>query len=142
MSSNRLSRAAIFAGAIAAPACWRGDAASTPQPPVTEQPARTGETGIVTGIVTDLRTKGPALRVGVTLRARDGSVHSALTDEKGRYTFADLPPGEYTLEWGAGVRKSIAVEAGHTVEANLAVMRPDIPVITPYGAPPARHRRV
>jgi hypothetical protein len=111
-------------------------------------------TGTVTGVVTDMATKLPVLRQGVMLRAADGAVQSALTDERGRFTFRDLPAGDYTLEWYPGVanrtsqqplplaKKPLVVTAGETAEANIAVLRPDIPVATPYGAPPARRRRV
>ncbi len=148
MAPIRLSRVAMFAGMLAAPACWRGK-----DPPAdTPVPVRTVvASGTITGVVTNLYDKQPVLRLGVTLRAPDGSTRSALTDDKGRYTFSDLPAGTYVVEWYSRIRteatkpttRTIDLVRGGRVEANLAITRPPpYPVITPYGAPPARVRRV
>jgi len=152
MGTNRISRAAMLAGVLAAPACWR-----TTSPPA-DKPAPVRyvvASGTITGVVTNLYDKQPVLRMGVTLRAANGETRSSLTDEKGRYAFRDLPAGTYVLEWYSRVpneaapapvkptTKTVELERGGGVEVNIAITRPPpYPVITPYGAPPARVRRV
>jgi plastocyanin len=55
------------------------------------------------------------------------SRYVAAIDRKGRYTLADVPPGTYRLAaWNAnleGPERTITVQAGKTVEADLTIKR-------------------
>ena len=80
----------------------QGQAGRGGQPPArdaaaTTQPVATG-TGIITGYVTTAGSGGPVRRARVTLSGgelRGG--RSTLTNDEGRFTFAALPAGRFTL---------------------------------------------
>src|SRR5258707_668316 len=58
----------------------------------------TGATGAVNGTVLD-KTKAvlPGVSVKIESPAMIGGARETVTDEQGRYQFAAIPPGEYTV---------------------------------------------
>jgi len=170
-ATGRLSRAAVFAGALVMPGC-KSDSppadkvAQVPVPAATdaapiappidaaavdaaEPPADAvpAAPGVITGKAIFME-EGFA-RLVVTLRGPDGTTTKTKTDASGRYTFNDVAPGEYTVEWLNGPpprplkKKRATVTAGGTIKINLGVdYDPFHPLPMPYGAPPARMRLV
>ena len=76
-----------------------------------------GQTGTLTGIVTD-RDNGDPL-ISATVKATD---KGAITDFDGKYTLK-LPPGAYTIEYTyvgyASVEREVTVKAGETLEIDI-----------------------
>jgi protocatechuate 3,4-dioxygenase beta subunit len=90
---------------------------STPRDGASAQPITAG-TATVSGVVVVSGTGQPARRARVTLNAADGGgSRSATTDEKGRYLFAGLAAGRYTLS---------ASKSGH-VGTSYGATRPGRP---------------
>jgi protocatechuate 3,4-dioxygenase beta subunit len=71
-------------------------------------------TGALEGAVTTALTHSPVAAAVVTLKAAE-TKHSTVTDVSGRYAFADLKPGEYTVEYAAAAfmpnRRAIRIAA-------------------------------
>jgi outer membrane receptor protein involved in Fe transport len=88
--------------------------------------AAQGQTGSVTGVVTDA-TGGVLPGASVTIRSATGAVSSAVTDSAGRYTIANVAPGSYdlTVELAGFERQTskVVVAAGRpaTVEVRLQI---------------------
>jgi len=62
---------------------------------------RQAETGTITGVIAD--ESGAVIPgVQITLSGRGGLIRTATSDEQGRYTFPDLPDGEYRAQITAG----------------------------------------
>ncbi|WP_377890517.1 collagen binding domain-containing protein [Alkalihalobacillus sp. R86527] len=82
--------------------------------------------GSVTGIVTDSETGALLSRTNVELRLISSSgpvIASTLTDSQGKYTFADIEAGNYTVvassRFYGDDADAIAVESGNTTFADL-----------------------
>ncbi len=165
---GRLSRAAVFAGLAA---CYTNPPPAqhvTPPPPPPPDNTTTVETeqqqfaqppdGTATAAATGAiegtlyaPNKAPMSGSWITLRGPNGE-QRAQTDANGRYRFADLPPGNYSVEmpWNGNPHappptRMVQVTAGQsaTVDLTIYVPPPDRgPCCKPYGAPPARRRVV
>src|SRR5512136_2776836 len=81
-----------------------------------------GQTGSVTGVVTDA-TGGVLPGATVTIRSATGATQSTVTDQAGRYTFANLAPGPYdvTIELAGFAKQTtkVAVAAGQPVSTEV-----------------------
>jgi hypothetical protein len=94
----------IFVAALALLAATQG---LPVQPPRDAKPAppKTSGTGTIRGTVTDRTSGRPLARIVVRLSGRPlgaGSEMIALSDERGQYMFADLPPGRYSILFNPG----------------------------------------
>lgn len=68
-----------------------------PMPPAGSNPAmQGGRIGTISGLVVDATDGRTLARVAVRLYGR-GVMQTRLTDDKGRVTFSDLPPGDFTI---------------------------------------------
>src|SRR5262245_9276185 len=61
-----------------------------------DQPLPVGK-GSISGIVAVAGTGQPARRARVNLGSPEGRGRSAITDDSGRFAFAQLPEGRYTM---------------------------------------------
>jgi hypothetical protein len=86
---------------LAAPATWsESPAAPTAQPPVA--------LGAIVGLVTDVG-KAPAAHVTVTATRVDGSgFRATVSGTDGTYSFADLPPGRWSITTQANSSPAVA----------------------------------
>lgn len=153
---GRLGRAAVFAGAtVAGSACW---SQAQPQPrdhtverdTVDVKPGPLAA-GTIRGFVRDGATGRVLPSFEVTLMGPDGSIAYAISDRYGEYVFANLPPGEYIVQYPAPHPRQSPLEMPVTLgtdkgqHADLTVYLPEPdrgPCCKPYGAPPARRRVV
>ncbi len=84
--------------------------------------------GVITGVVTDASSGKPV--VGVVIVATSPAMpgeQTAVTDAEGKFTIANLPPGNYRLAAQLGGykpadRADLVVKADTTLRANLAVI--------------------
>jgi hypothetical protein len=68
-----------------------------PQPPSTLAPGPGDyRAGVISGQIVDATTGRTLSRVAVRLRGR-GVARTLLTDERGRFSFADVPPGDFSI---------------------------------------------
>jgi hypothetical protein len=142
--AGALTRAAIFGAALAAPGCWTGAApASTPPEVASSAP------GAIEGVLTSSESGDPVANQRITLRSTGAPDRHATTDRDGRYRFDKVAPGNYVLVFlppqtrGPSNMTTVQLGAGETQRVNWAALYRDpsnIPM--PYGAPPARRRRV
>src|ERR1044071_9632750 len=83
----------------------------------------TSSTGAINGVVTDT---SKAVLPGVTVTAQSTQMmgtREAVSDEQGRYQFAAIPPGEYTVKFelpgfSKYVRENIRIALGFTGTVN------------------------
>lgn len=164
-AGGRLSRAAVFAGAAA---CYTNPSPAqqitTPppppdnttqeqqfaQPPDDAATATATANGAIEGTLFDAGHL-PQNGTWLTLRGPAGE-QRVQTDANGHYRFADLPPGNYTIEmpWNGNPRaersaRFVQVTAARTARVDLTLSSPPVdrgPCCKPYGAPPARRRVV
>lgn len=163
-SPSQLTRAAIFATALASPACWTGNASVAPNDVETKHgaPNDVGTKQVVADPPTDPDMGNVVLVVvankstpisgrSVYLRGSGQPPREGRTDGSGVVTFLKLPPGNYSYETHDGHPRhgpevgSVVVTAGQTARATIDVyVQPYNPHATPmpYGAPPARRRMV
>lgn len=102
------------------------DAPVTDVPDMAEEARATEQTGSITGqvITVDLE-----VLLGATVRITNGTTEPLMktTDQQGRYTFNDLAPGKYRLEFTAICCKIVArqmdVLAGQVTEVNVQLER-------------------
>ncbi len=84
--------------------------------------AAQGQTGSITGVVTDA-TGGVLPGATVTIRSATGATNSTVTDQAGRYTFDNLAPGPYdvTIELAGFAKQTtkVVVAAGQPVRAEV-----------------------
>jgi hypothetical protein len=118
------------------------------QPAVTPASASVGAVG---GVIRDERCE---LVAGATVVAASPALQGsqvAITDEQGRFKIDILPPGMYTLTIyydDATLTREVEIVAGGSAQVDLQMphIKPPetIEIINakPYGAPPARRRRV
>jgi hypothetical protein len=145
----------VFAGVAG---CYTNPPPQQPPPPPPPdnpdnsqfaQPPTAG-TGSIHGTVAD--NGGAVARVGVQLDGAGVPSRRTTTDERGQYTFTNLPPGNYTItvDYHANPRsgpprRAASVSDGGTAQIDFTIVpqpydNSNIP--KPYGAPPARHRVV
>ena len=74
--------------------------------------------GTLVGVLTDA-AKAPVGRVTVTIHKEGGGIRSTVSATDGTYTFADLPPGKWTLDLQAKGLSEVKV-GSTTVNANEA----------------------
>jgi Carboxypeptidase regulatory-like domain len=68
-----------------------------PQPPSPSVPGPADyRVGVISGQIVDATTGRTMSRVAVRLRGR-GVARTLLSDERGRFSFADVPPGDFTI---------------------------------------------
>jgi Putative beta-barrel porin-2, OmpL-like. bbp2/Carboxypeptidase regulatory-like domain len=105
--------ASIVAAGLALPAVW----AQQPAAPVEGVPD--AAPGTLVGLLTD-QGKMPVARVTVTaIRANGGGIRSTISNSDGTYSFADLPPGNWSLTFqGGGV--AVTKVAALAVNSNEA----------------------
>jgi hypothetical protein len=149
---TRMSRAAIFAGAIAiAPsAAGCGEAA----PRYETLPAASTTSGVIRGRVRTHDGDAAANRYitlwGEAFRGRPGSTGDALTTisgADGSFGFNDIPPGHYRMGiTGKREQRTVLVRAGKAVVLDVELDKEKAidprHMAKPYGAPPARRRVV
>lgn len=162
--AGRLSRAALFAGALTASACSsngapRQDPAPPPLPPpadpavardaavaATDAPAAAGSGSIRGRVLVDGQPR-PYIAVSV-VHATTGQAASAQSDMQGAYVIDGLDPGEYRLtarltnERRPPIEQRVTVRAGEATTVDLAAVHAHRSIKQPYGAPPARRRVV
>ncbi|HMB54507.1 MAG TPA: carboxypeptidase-like regulatory domain-containing protein, partial [Thermoanaerobaculia bacterium] len=117
---HHVGRATLLALALACAA-----ALLAPAQPLAAQ-EETTRTARLTGTVTDA-AEAPVAAIAVALDGPAGSRHTATTDERGRYAFADLAPGRYTLHVALGTlgertRKVVDLAAGASARADLQLV--------------------
>src|SRR5512132_4126279 len=99
MTSRRVPVLILLCVALTASAMAQGGRGGGPRTPVRDrQPiaANAAGTGVLSGRVTS--TEGaPVRRAQVLLLCVDRITRSATTDSEGRYTFAEVPAGRYTV---------------------------------------------
>jgi hypothetical protein len=155
VAAARLGRAAIFAGATVASACWTGPQANPDttvhrQQQQVEAKAATIPPGTIRGVVRDdsgaYRPQYP-----VMLQDEHGKTLNATTDANGEFEFRGLATGNYTVyaqptsPRGAPTQTFVTLQPEHGERADLAIYPPPVdrgPCCKPYGAPPARRRIV
>ncbi|HEX5061199.1 MAG TPA: carboxypeptidase-like regulatory domain-containing protein [Kofleriaceae bacterium] len=151
---GRFSRAAVFAGATLAGACWTGS--TTPrETPIEHKQVESKPSvpppGTIRGVVHNADGGAPLPGVTVTVQKPDGSPVYATTNAKGEYEFKNLPPGQYAVmfqsgnpnETPQGTPVTLESDAGATADVFIDLTIPDrAPCCKPYGAPPARRRIV
>jgi outer membrane receptor protein involved in Fe transport len=85
--------------------------------------------GTVTALVTEPASGRPVQFVTATLQRADGTVvQHAVTDQNGRFTLEQVPPGEYRLAYGelgadAGTTAPFMIDAGHA-RVDLGTLHP------------------
>ena len=152
---GRLSRAAVFAGATLAGACWTS---STPAKTTVEDRKVTPidvntavARGTIRGTVRDASSGDPLAGVRVFLVQESGASQQGLTDERGEYVFSGLEPANYVVRYQPNhlrqapteVSVTLEPEAGQRADLSVHMPAPDVgPCCKPYGAPPARRRVV
>jgi hypothetical protein len=160
--AGRLSRAAVFAGAVA---CSQTPAPKPPPPTPIEYPfalppaPATGRASL-SGVVRE----GGYRMAGITVRLEnndDGARLDTRTNDKGEFQFLDLAPGVYVVvpdpgyhnprpQDGPVMQQAVQVQlaADMNERRDLSVAKPlpytpdTGPCCKPYGAPPARRRIV
>jgi hypothetical protein len=145
---GRSSRAAVFASATLASACWTGS--SSPRTTPIEQTASSDQPApdSIRGVTRDTRTNTPM--AGVFVRVAGPAQRKTKSNSEGRFAFDQLPPGKYMLYYQAPHHRSelwmevvLDGKAGQIVEVPIYFPSPyDNACCTPYGAPPARRRIV
>lgn len=136
----------MFAGAALA-GCDQG---KLPDKPTVEEskPARESR---VYGVIIDV-TGAPLAGVSVSLKG-DAQTYTTKTDDRGRFEVASVAPGTYRAEFmyaavDMGVQKNgldqreLVIVAGADKRLEIGLNVESQPVAMPYGAPPARRRRV
>lgn len=88
-----------------------------PAQPRDPRAARVQGTGSISGRVTAADTGVPIRRAVVTLPAQRRSVH---TDHEGRYTFTELPPGQYSIFVTVGPHRADYQPASYGVPAGMS----------------------
>lgn len=157
MTAGRLSRAAVFAGATLAGACWTSSSPqqTTPieekQGPVEAKPSAVAP-GEIRGVVRNGASGAALAGFRVLLRSNEtGASQQGLTDQNGEYVFSGLPAGSYVVSYQPNhprqgpteVSVTLAADAGQRADIAVYFPEPDRgPCCKPYGAPPARRRIV
>jgi hypothetical protein len=150
-----LSRAAVFASATLAGACWTSSSTKPVTPVEDTKPEPTSGTiaaGEIRGVVRNA-LNGETLAGYRVLLVDDksGAQQQGLTDDKGEYVFSGLAPGGYSVRYQPDhprhpptqIHVDLAADVGQ--RADLAIRVPTAepaPIPMPYGAPPARRRIV
>ncbi|MGA9522930.1 MAG: TonB-dependent receptor [Myxococcaceae bacterium] len=106
------------------------------QPPAPEQPQAPAAPSVpeaarpalsqVTGVVVDATNKKPVADVVVTLSSPTEGENVEVTSTDGRYSFARLTPGVYSLRFEAGnykpLAKQLVLEGGKDLTANIELL--------------------
>ncbi len=106
------------------------------QPPAPEQPQAPTAPAVpeaarpalsqVTGVVVDATNKKPVADVVVTLSSPTEGENVEVTSADGRYSFARLSPGAYSLRFEAGnykpLAKQLVLEGGKDLTANIELL--------------------
>jgi hypothetical protein len=99
-----------------------------PAPDFPRDPDAPLETGLVDGIVRDSNTGKGIVNALVVLQCTCLEANrERLTNERGIYSFVDLPPGDYTVQalWGKNdVSKVFALPKGAKFRANFLLRSP------------------
>ena len=158
---GRFSRAAVFAGLAG---CYVNNPPPQQQPPPPpdqqqqqqqqqQQFAQPVGAATIRGTLT--RTDGvPGANVRVMLSTGQSRAITTVTDAQGRYSFANVPAGTYTVSFdvaynprvGPQPRREVTVAEGAVQQVDMSFAPAPPPdysnVPKPYGAPPARRRVV
>jgi len=154
VAAARLGRAAIFAGATVASACWTSSSSgprdTTVEHKTVEPKAGPIPPGTIRGVVRD--GNGAYMpNFPVTLQSESGTSLHATSDQHGEFEFRGVEPGNYTVYYQPNnPRQSPAMtavtlhpEQGERADLVVYPAPPDRgPCCKPYGAPPARRRIV
>jgi len=151
---GRLSRAAVFAGATLAGACWTSSSAPRETPiehELVETKPSPPTPGTIRGVVRNGANGQPLPGFTIILQLDSGEIRYATSDQQGVYTFVNVAPGTYALSYQTNTRQGLAVsgqvtlgaDAGAQQDVSVTFPEPDRgPCCKPYGAPPARRRIV
>lgn len=114
---------------VAASACASPGATRTPQPPLEalecEAEPDAVKLGSIAGQVVDPKTAEPVEGAVVVLTSTALRSNGELaTDADGRYSFAELPPGSYTIYVLTGMNEAervVALHCGASVQADIEI---------------------
>ena len=153
-SATRLGRAAIFAGATVASACWTSSSAKDTHDTIEHKQVVTQPGPVPPGTIRGVVRDGNGASIPnyeVALQAESGAIVQGTTDANGEFEFRGLEPGNYTVmgqknhpRQGAPMAPvTLHPEQGERVDL-VAYPEPvdQGPCCKPYGAPPARRRIV
>ena len=143
----RFCHAVVLSAGVLVAGCDAGEK------PLLDQQMQAKRThGRIHGVITD-RNGAPLENVNVRLILATSQVQAAKTDRAGRYELDKLDPGAYDLaidyfkdaphggEFRANYTRSVDLKL-EDLTLDIAVDVREQYVAPPYGAPPARHRRV
>ena len=152
-AAARLGRAAIFAGATVASACWTSSSGSH-DTTVENKPVDTKTGPIAPGTIRGSvlnQNRAYVPNFPVTLQSESGAEMHTTTDAHGEFEFRGLEPGNYTVFYQPNNPRQTPAMTAVTLHpeqgerADLVIYPEPVdrgPCCKPYGAPPARRRIV